>query len=72
MMSINLSDFAILDIHGVDYDDDKLFLCYNCPTKDVWPYFQPGPLSEILTIAISQKPRAGLKPGQNVSSDFDE
>ena len=35
MMSINLSDFAILDIHGIDYDDDKLFLCYNCPTKDV-------------------------------------
>ena len=72
MMSINLSDFAILDIHGVDYDDDKLFLCYICPTKDVQLYFQPGPVSEILTVAISHKQRAGFKPGQNVSSNFDE
>ena len=33
------------------HDDDELFLWYGCPTKGVWPYFQPGPLSEILTIS---------------------
>ena len=32
-------------------DDDELFLWYGWPTKGVWLYFQPGPLSEILTIA---------------------
>ena len=32
-------------------DDDELFLWYGWPTKGVKPYFQPGPLSEILTIA---------------------
>ena len=31
--------------------DDELFLWYGWPTKGVWPYFQPGPLSEIFTIA---------------------
>ena len=31
--------------------DDELFLWYGWPTKGVKPYFQPGPLSEILTIA---------------------
>ena len=30
---------------------DELFLWYGWPTKGVKPYFQPGPLSEILTIA---------------------
>ena len=34
-----------------DDDDDELFLWYGWPTKGVYPYFQPGPLSEILTIA---------------------
>ena len=34
-----------------DYDDDELFLWYGWPTKGVKPYFQPGPLSEMLTIA---------------------
>ena len=34
-----------------DDDDDELFLWYGWPTKGVQPYFQPGPLSEILTIA---------------------
>ena len=34
-----------------DDDDDELFLWYGWPKKGVWPYFQPGPLSEILTIA---------------------
>ena len=29
---------------------DKLFLRYARPTKDAWPYFQLGPLSETLTI----------------------
>ena len=34
-----------------DDDDDELFLWYGGPTKGVLPYFQPGPLSEIHTIA---------------------
>ena len=34
---------------GDDDDDDyELFLWYGWPTKGVSPYFQPGPLSEIL------------------------
>ena len=33
-----------------DDDDDELFLWYGWPTKGVQPYFQPGPLSEILAI----------------------
>ena len=35
-------------------DDDEFFLWYGWPTKGVSPYFQPGPLSEILTIANLQ------------------
>ena len=31
-------------------DDDELFLWSGWPTKGVKPYFQPGPLLEILTI----------------------
>ena len=34
-----------------DDDDDELFLWYGWPTKGVYPYFQLGPLSEILTIS---------------------
>ena len=34
-----------------DDDDNELFLWYGWPTKGVKPYFQPGPLLEILTIA---------------------
>ena len=34
-----------------DDDDDKLFLWYDSPRKDVWTYFWPWPLLEILTIA---------------------
>ena len=34
-----------------DDDDDELFLWYGRPTKCVKLYFQPGPFSEILTIA---------------------
>ena len=34
-----------------DDDDDEFFLWYGLPTKGILPYFQPGPLSEILTIA---------------------
>ena len=35
-----------------DDDDDELFCWYGWPTKGIYyrPYFQPGPLSEILTI----------------------
>ena len=34
-----------------DEDDDELFLWYGLLMKAVQPYFQLGPLSEILTIA---------------------
>ena len=34
-----------------DDDDEELFLWYGWPTKGVYTLFQPGPLSEILTIA---------------------
>ena len=34
-----------------DNDDDELFLRYGGPTKGVYLFFQPGPLSKILTIA---------------------
>ena len=34
-----------------DDDNNELFLWYDWPTKSVEPYFQPWPLSEILTIA---------------------
>ena len=33
-----------------DDDDDELFLWYDLPMKDIQLYFQPEPLSEILTI----------------------
>ena len=33
-----------------DDDDDELFLWYGWPTRGVYLYFQPGPLSEILTV----------------------
>ena len=36
------------------------------------PYFQPGPLSEIFTIWISDKPQAGFEPAQNLSSGLVE
>ena len=36
------------------------------------PYFQPGPFSEILTIADSGTPRAGFESAQNLSLDFAE
>ena len=42
------------DDDGDDNDDDELFLWYGWPTKGVLPYFQPVPLSEILTIAKIQ------------------
>ena len=34
-----------------DDDDDKLFLRYGLPAKDIYPYFQPGPLSEFFIVA---------------------
>ena len=34
-----------------DNDNDELFLRNGWATKDVYPYFQPGTLSEILTIS---------------------
>ena len=34
-----------------DDDDDKLFLQNGWWTLGVYPYFQPGPLAETLTIA---------------------
>ena len=52
-----------------DDDDDELFLWYGWLTKGVSPYFQSGPLSEILTIASLQ---AGFEPAQNLSSGLVE
>ena len=48
-----MTDFVDDDADDDDDDDDdnELFLWYGWPTKGVKPYFQPGPLSEILTIA---------------------
>ena len=43
--------FLTLATKALVDDDDELFLWYGWPTKDVKPYLQPGPLSEILTIA---------------------
>ena len=37
-----------------DDDDDELFLWYGWQMKGLYPYFQPGPLSEILTISNLQ------------------
>ena len=59
-----------------DDDDDELFLRNGWPTKGVWPYFLPGPLSEISSPSspsynasqISDTPRAGFEPPQNLSS----
>ena len=40
------------------------------PTKGVKSYFQPGSLSEILTIANSDMSLAGFEPALNLSSGF--
>ena len=37
--------------------------------KAFTPYFQPRPLSEFFTITISDTPRAGFEPAQNLSSE---
>ena len=37
-----------------------MFLWYGSPAKDIWPYFQPGPLSETLTIEPAQNLSSGL------------
>ena len=49
-------------------DDDELFLWYGWPTKGVKPYFQPGPLSKILTIA-NLRPEFRLCWMKSYSSD---
>ena len=41
--------------HDDDDDDYELFLRYGKPTKCVWPYFQLGPLPEILIIERVQR-----------------
>ena len=43
--------FLVRDDDDDDDDDDELFVWYGLLTKGVQPYFQPGSLSEILTIA---------------------
>ena len=43
-----------------DDDDDELLLWYGWPTRGVWPYFQPGPMSEIFTIANLRHAKQGL------------
>ena len=55
-----------------DDDDDELFLWYGWPTKDVWPYLQPGPLPEILTIVNTRQAASRIEPVQNLNSGFVE
>ena len=62
----------ILTIIIIPDDDKELFLRYGWPTKGIWPYFQLGPLSEILTIRNLNKLRAGFEPVQNLSLGFVE
>ena len=38
--------------------------------KDIWPYFQPGTLSEVQTIANLWRILAGFKLAQNLSSTW--
>ena len=45
-------DFPLLTrLKSACDDDGESFLWYGWPTKGIQPYFQPGLLSEILTIA---------------------
>ena len=61
------------DDNDDDDDDDELFLWNGWPAKGVWPYFLPGPLSEISSPSspsynasqVSDTPRAGFEPPQN-------
>ena len=53
-----------------DDDHDELFLWYGWLTKGFYPYFQPGPLSEILTIANIRHVASRIEPVQNLGSDF--
>ena len=55
-----------------DDDDDELFLWYGWPTKGVWPYLQPGPLPEILTIVNTRHAASRIEPVQNLNSGFVE
>ena len=43
--------FSIVAGSSLFNDDDELFYWYGWPVKGFWPHFQPGPLSEVLTIA---------------------
>ena len=47
----NISVQSILCIYSNRSNTIELFLWYGWPRKDAKPYFQPGPLSEILTIS---------------------
>ena len=51
IVSLIGTDFVFVHDDDDDDDDDELFVWYGWPTKGIWPHFQPGPLSEILTIA---------------------
>ena len=48
-------DYHRVELHGKEtailWDDGKLLLWNGLPTKGAQPYFQSGPLSEILVIA---------------------
>ena len=39
------------EFYDDDDDHDELFLQNGSPTKGIKPYFQPGPLSQILIVA---------------------
>ena len=48
--SMNICYVSVRVSRTFDDDDDELLLWYGWPTKGIEPYFQQGPLSEILTI----------------------
>ena len=54
----------------VDDNDDELFLWYGSMTKGVYPCFQLGLLSEILTITNLRHAASRTWTWQNLSSGF--
>ena len=41
----------LISFTDIFIDDDALFLRNGCRMKNIKPYFQPGPLSEIIAIS---------------------
>ena len=59
MKKLHCLRIKFVDDDDDDNDDDELFFLYGCLTKGVKPYFQPAPLSEILT--VTDIPLAAIK-----------